>query len=293
MNPQTNHQSVLSRSFLNRPSIALGALAMSAIIATSASAMVSYYIGVDNRTTIPSGTYMGLANPNFGNLTFLYAHTYTDTPNINHYHSKSTIVYTGPNLGAGTATVNTTNNFLPEGSAPPLLLQAGVGAYADKLVNIPDPANPFSMLDVEDTAKLSSFPAGTPEHFLFTSSAMRWVGSIAGADVHMKLVSATPGLFFGTGTDPNVNPFEDADGLHLEDSFRFSLFPWVANTAAPGDYRAVFELEDERPAVVGGPSPFGDSGRFEFRFRVIPEPSGAALTAIAGALMALRRRRNR
>ena len=273
------------RNFLPRSAASLLALLAIPFAAETQAAIVSYYIGVDGRETIPSGLYAGLPNPNHNRLTFLYAHNYPDNPSTNHYHAKGVIVYTGPNLGASTATTVAATNFLPEGSAAPLLLQAGSGAYAGKLVNIPAAGNDFSKLTIEDTGRLSSFAAGTPEEIMFNSSGGRWNGSIAGSDVHMKLVFATAGLFFGTASDPLANPFADPEGLHLTDSFSFTLHPWVDAAAAPGVYIAQFELEDEDGL-------FGESGVFEYRFEVIPEPSSALMALMAGAVFAFRRRRH-
>ena len=98
---------------------------------------LSYYIGIDDLPTIATGTYAGLANPNFNHLTFLYAHTYPDTPASNHYHSKSIFTYTGPNLGAGTAVINSASNYVPEGALPPIKLSLGTGLYGGKLISNP------------------------------------------------------------------------------------------------------------------------------------------------------------
>lgn len=256
------------------------ALAMGSV---AQGAIASYIIGVDGLATLPSGTYAGLANPNYQRLTLLYAHTYPDNPASNHYHSKSTQIYTGPNLGVDTAVTTTANNFLPEGAAPPLRLSAGGGAYVGLLTVNPDPGNRFSLLTIEDTGKLTGFTVGSPEDILLNSSGGRWSGSMEGADVHMMLVSASPGLNFGSMVNPLADPFSDPDGAHLSDSFSFTLRPWMAADAAPGIYTARFQLADEEGV-------FGDSGEFEFRFEVVPEPSVALLGALGG-LGLLRRRR--
>lgn len=248
-------------------------------------ALLSYYVGVDGRTTIPSGIYGGLPNPNGNRLTFLYAHSYEDTPESNHYHAKGVHVYTGPNFGAGTATTIASSNYLPEGALPPLLLQDGFGAYAGKKVNVPDIGNPFSLLTIGDVGQISSFPVGSPEQIMFNSSSNRWTTLLSGADVHMKLVFATPGLNFGTAGDPNSNPFAPVDGLHLDDAFSFTLHPWVDAGAAPGNYVAQFQLADET-------NTFGDSGTFEFRFQVVPEPGSAVCLLLGGLVAATRRRRH-
>ena len=270
------------RSLLSKVSLALGVLGSCAASLSQLSA-ANYYIGVDNLATIASGTYAGLANPNKDRLTFLYAHWYDATPSSNHYHSKGRYIHTGPNLGAATATTVSSANFLPESGT--LTMVSGTGAYAGKLVIEANPSNPFSFLSIEDTGKLSGFADGTPEFIMFNSSSGRWNSAITGADVHMKLLNATAGLNFGTSSDPNVNPFADAEGLHLADSFSFTLNPWVDAGAAPGTYSAQFMLEDEEGV-------FGDSGTFEFRFTVIPEPSGTLLSMISLGMLSLRRRRN-
>ena len=51
-----------------------------------------YIIGVDSLTTLTSGTYAGLPNPNYGRLTFLYAHY---TPGTEHFHSIGAWSYSG------------------------------------------------------------------------------------------------------------------------------------------------------------------------------------------------------
>jgi hypothetical protein len=245
--------------------------------ANTQAAIVSYYVGVDGNTgNITSGTYAGLPQPNGGRLTFLYSHG-------DHYHSKGVFRYTGPNLGAGTATEVNPNNFLPEGTNPPLVLSvASGGIYDGKLVSASIPGNDFSFLTIEDTRKLSGFGPTDPETILFNSSSGRWNGSLSGADVHLELVFLTPGL--NVGDSSTLNLFTDpGDDLHLEDSFSFTPTFWTDATAANGVYIAQFKLTDEADL-------FGDSGTFEFRFQVIPEPSTALLSAL-GAIALLRRRR--
>jgi hypothetical protein len=257
--------------------------------------IAGYLVGVDGLATIASGTYAGLANPNYQRLTFLFAHTYVDTPASNHYHSKGIYRYTGPNLGSGTAVEVSTSNFLPEGNiAPVTLTLASGGAYDGKLVSAPiaepDARHPFSFFTIEDTGKLTGFVPGAPETILLNSSSGRWNGPLTGADVHLQLVSLTPGLNVGVGSLLNafVNPGDD---WHLEDSFSFTPTFWTELNATPGNYVAQFKLTDEAEI-------FGDSGTFEFRFEVpaaaIPEPSAFAALAGLGALgLAATRRRAR
>ncbi len=278
-----------SKNSPNKMSRIVLALTMSvAAISNAEAAFVSYYVGVDTLPTLASGAYSGLSNPNFNRLTFLYAHPNEVTPSSSHYHSKGIQIYTGPNLGEGlTATTTSANNFLPEGSNPPIpLMFASGGIYDGKLASQSIAGNPFSFLTIEDTGKLAGFGAGTPEHFMFNSSSGRWNGILAGADVHLELVNLSAGLNIGGFYEGGefLNLFAaPGDDLHLEDSFSFTPTFWTDADAAPGDYTAQFKLTDESDT-------FGESGTFEFRFTVVPEPSSALLGAV-GALALLRRRR--
>jgi hypothetical protein len=272
-------------------------LAVAALLTSAATSfakdpnIASYFIGVDGLETIPSGTFATLPNPNYGRLTFLYAHTYVDTPASNHYHSKGVFRYAPSSTFASPVIEQNPNNFLPEGTRPPLSLTLAVGgAYDGKLVSAPytDPLDTnyaFSFLTIQDTGKLDGFGPTDPETILFNSSSGRWNGSLSGADVHIELVSLSAGLNVGVGS--NLNAFVDpGDDYHLEDSFSFTPTFWTEASAAPGTYIAQFKLTDESGTFL-------DSGIFEFRFSVIPEPSSAA--ALAGALalglVATRRRR--
>jgi hypothetical protein len=293
------HSSLSSSLPSSRRAVTLATAALALAAAPAALAkdldIASYIVGVDGLTTIATGTYAGLANPNHNRLTFLFAHTYPATPASNHYHSKGVFRYTGLNLGAATATEVNPNNFLPEGTLPPLTLTLATGgAYDGKLVSSigsPTDANyAFSFLTIEDVGKLAGFGPGAPETILLNSSSGRWNGPLTGADVHLQLVSLTPGLNVGVGSllQAFVNPGDD---WHLEDSFSFTPTFWTELTAAPGTYAAQFKLTDEQGL-------FGDSGTFEFRFEVpaaaIPEPSAFAALAGLGALgLAATRRRRR
>lgn len=252
--------------------------------ASSHAAFVSYYVGTDSLVTLGgTGTYAGLPNLNAGKLTFLAFPYPLRIPVGNHYHSKGLMRYTGPNLGAATATEPNPQNYLPEGRLPPLQLTfASGGLYNGKLVSAPEAGNAFSFLTISDTQQLAGFAPGSPQSILFNSSGGRWNGSLTGTDVHLELVSLTPGLNVGNTFTRNL--FVDpGDDQHLGDAFNFTPTFWTEANATPGDYRAVFKLTDDNNL-------FADSGNFEFRFNVIPEPSSALLGAV-GALALLRRRR--
>lgn len=274
-------------------------LAAAALLATVSAASAhdldipSYIVGVDNLATIASGTFAGLANPNYNRLTFLFAHTYPVTPASNHYHSKGVYRY-NPNSTPSAPVIEVNPaNYVPEGANPPLTLSPGSGLYAGKLVSNPldssSASYAFSFMPIADVDSLRGFGAGSPEEILLNSSSGRWSATLAGADVHLQLVSLSTGLRIG---DASIYDLVTGAGdeIHLGDSFSFTPVFWTDASAAPGVYTAQFKLTDES----GG---FLDSGIFEYRFEVsasaIPEPSSAALLAGLASLglRATRRRR--
>lgn len=260
-------------------------------------AVVSYYIGVDGLATIATGTYAGLPNPNYNNLTLLYAHPNEFSPASSHYHSKGILAYTGPNLGASTATARSASNFLPEGSLPPINLSAGTGLFTGKLVSNPyadplDPAYDFSFLAHTDTKTLDGFAPGTVENALFNSSGGRWTPSSRPAHLHVEIVSLTPGLNVGDASTLSLGGV--GTELHLSDpgdSFMFTPVLWTEASALPGTYEAVFRFFDEDGA-------FGNSGDIRYRVSVpaaapVPEPGMLAFAGVSvGAVLffGLRRR---
>lgn len=280
-------------------SLARTGLAVAALLASAATSfakdpdIAGYFVGVDGLATIASGTFAGLANPNHNRLTFLYAHTYTDTPASNHYHSKAIYRYSPSSTFDSPVIDQSPSNYVPEAAIAPLTLSLATGGtYDGKLVSAPlpesDPRHGFSFTTIEDTGALTGFGPTDPESILFNSSGGRWNGALTGADVHIELVDLSAGLNVGVGLDSNafVNPGDD---FHLADSFSFTPTFWTELNAAPGIYTARFKLTDE--AAI-----FGDSGTFEFRFEVaaapIPEPSSFAALAGLGMLgFALVRRR--
>jgi hypothetical protein len=273
-----------------RGGLVTAALAASAALA-SAHDLPSYIVGVDSLPTIASGTFAGLANPNYNRLTFLFAHTYPVTPASNHYHSKGVYRY-DPASTAGSPVVQVNpSNYVPEGTNPPITLSLGTGDYAGKLVSTPldssSASYAFSFMTIADVDSLRGFGSGSPEDILLNSSSGRWSASIAGADVHLELVFLSAGLNVGVGS--NLNALDaPGDEFHLGDSFGFTPTFWTQLNAAPGTYVAQFKLIDESGT-------FGDSGTFEYRFEVaaIPEPSSAAALAgfaILGLALTHRRR---
>lgn len=249
-------------------------------LAASSGELVGYYVGRDGRATFPTGTYAGLANPNFGRLTLLYNHG-------DHFHGMGTYSYTGP-AGSPTTLDTSTNNRLPEVSSlqPPLPLSPGAGPlYGDKLVS-QHSALEYSDLTLNSMDALAGGDPGSEAAILFNSSGGRWNGSMAGSQVGLQLVSITPGL--SVGSPDTLNLFENGNTYDLGSgsSLDLSLVFWTAANAAPGKYSAEFRLIDV------GSGGAGDSGRFFIDVAPVPVPAAVWLFGSAlGAIGVFGRRR--
>ncbi|HBR51071.1 MAG TPA: PEP-CTERM sorting domain-containing protein [Nitrospira sp.] len=233
--------------------------------------LVEYYVGVDGLQTIATGTYAGLPNPNFGRLTFLFAHPDDTTPANSHYHGIGAWSYSGP---AASPTVNgtNTNNRIPETftNQAPLPLFPGQGTQAGKWVSQAVPGLEYSDLQWESTQSLSGAAPGTLEHYLFTSSNNRWANPLNNTNVALELVSLTPGLQVADDTGTTIlsaigQTYELGDGNFL--SFRPNFFT-TENTQAR--YSAAFRLIDLNGTLQ-------NSGTFHFDFAPVPIPAAAWL----------------
>lgn len=256
-----------------------------------------YYIGRDLRTTIPTGVYAGLPNPNFNRITFLYAHTYPTTPEINHYHSKSTYTYVGPNLGENTAVqpfngsaTGIPGNFLPEGpfgSSPRLKLLPGTGVFAGQWVSGQDPDENFGRLTIKSVDSLAGAPSGSPTQILFDSSGGRWNGLIAGSLLTLELVAISPGLRVANTAGATLMT-QPGDQVFLGGGDASLSFTPVFTTASgvQADHFATFKIIDTGTGNAG--AAFGESGQFTFNL-VVPEPAALGLLAPLGILLMRRR----
>lgn len=248
---------------------------------------LNYYIGRDQRTTIPSGTYAGLPNPNFNRLTFLYAHTYVDNPANNHYHGIGVYSYSGPS-DEPVVVPTSGGNRIPEvyTQLPPLVLVPGTGPFEGLLVSgnttYSTSEQVYGNLQTASVQALAGYEAGTPQAILFHSTGGRWSGTLTGSDVELELVSKSGGLQIGTEAQPNLlNLPGDRISLGSGNEIDFTPLFWVSGDAPLGDYSAAFKLVDTAGVL-------GDSGIFNIDFRVIPEPSAVLLLTLG--IAALRRR---
>jgi PEP-CTERM motif len=256
-----------------RHSILFGTMLLS--LASVANADIAqYYIGYHNFSTLTSGTYNGLPNPNHDRLTFLYSHG-------DHYHAKGGYSYTGPNLGVGTA-INDFNgpfgssNILPESPlVNDIAMSPGSGVFSGMLRTGLNTAE-YNILEIRSVNSPSGFAPGSAEDILLNSSLGRWNGLLNSSPITMNFLSITPGLSI---RDSSGSLLADTAGqsivLGAGNSLNFTPVFTVADSTAIGtSFQAVFNLTD-------GTGPRGDSGRFIFEVTAVPEPSSMALFGVA------------
>ena len=242
---------------------------------------IGFYIGYDALTTLNSGTYTGLPNPNANRLTLLLDHG-------NHFHGIGTYSYTGlPDAPEILST--STNNRIPEISSgeSPLLLTAGNDLYTGMLRSSVG-SSEYSYLGIASIKSLAGHAPGSTEDILFHSSSDRWSGTLDGAQLGLRLVSNTPGLHIGTETILDLYENSDVIALGAGNSFEFKPVYWVDANASAGIYSATFELLNDSPD-----SSLQSSGLFSFDFSVtsVPEPKTYTMFATGLFLLAWTRRR--
>jgi hypothetical protein len=238
---------------------------------------IGFYVGIDSLATIASGTYAGLANPNYGRLTVLFDHG-------NHFHGIGAYSYTG---SAAAPAVNGTNanNRIPELSSRisplpgTLALTEGEGDFAGKQVSgvLDDsvPHHDYSYLGFASIQSLSGHDAGSAESVLLNSSNGRWNALLDDTQVALKLEYITPGLNVAANGDFNVFAGGNLYALGAGNSLSFNPVFWTDAGAAAGTYSVQFSLVN-----LGTNLAIRDSGTFHYDFAVaapVPEPEGWAM----------------
>lgn len=243
--------------------IAMGFLLLSSGRIHAYTINTEYFIGVDNLSTIGSGVYAGLSNPNAGRLTFLFGHPNEDQPSLSHFHSIGAYSYSGPSDNPSINPTNA-NNRLPEtySGQTPLPLLSGSGAHSGRLISQKLPDLEYSNLQMQSTQSLDGFAAGATEDYLFHSSGDRWSGALDGVMVGLQLVSITNGLYIANELgDAILSSLNDVYNLGWGNNLSFTPTFFTANDAADGIYSASFRLVDLNGSLH-------ESGIFNFDFQV-------------------------
>jgi len=295
-------------------------VAIAILLATCASVLAApepgialYQVGVENRPVLTSGTYLGLANPNHNRLTFLYSHTYADTPWSNHFHRIGSYGYTGP--AASPTVALSTADRVPEAYQLDngLTLLPGSGVFSGKLVSSLGPAalpgdhieQEYGALTIAPFDSLLGFDglnhpdplmedpnpvvvgAKHPGHYLINASSAVYKNSVNGVRIGLELTAISSGLEITDAAGASL--FSSVgDVLTLGDAANWSLSPYFAVdglTAPATAFSATFKLVD-----LSDMPQFGDSAPFSFDFVTVPEPTGVVLGLVAFGFAAIRRR---
>lgn len=231
------------------------------------------YVGIDSRQPLSGGVYDGLPNPNFGRLTFLYAHHFETTIANNHYHGIGSWTYLGP-TNALVITNSNSGNRIPEvyTALPPLTLvpaPTNYTAFAGRLISLATEEH-YSDRRLRPTWDLRQYPTNTGEWFMFNSSVGTRTNSLAGVKPALQLVSKTAGLGIGVSTNASLlnNP---GDRLPLGEGNSWETWPFFSTVAdaAPGTYTASFKLVDLNAVN----SATNESGLFHLDFKVPNAPT--------------------
>jgi len=250
---------------------------------------IGFYVGVDGLSTLSSGSFTGLANPNAGRLTFLFDHG-------NHFHGIGAYSYTGTAAAPVVANTNA-NNRIPELSArqdattSAIPLQAGTGELAGHWASGPLPATvdgfEYSHLGMASIHSLAGL--GAAADILYSSSGARWNTVADDVVVGLKLESISAGL--KVALDGQLDVFGAGDVVTLGSLASLGAWPvlYADGSAAAGIYTARFSLVN-----LGSNTAVGNSGSFfvDVSVPAVPEPAtwGLVLAGLAMAgLMASRR----
>lgn len=248
-----------------------------------------YYVGIDGRQTIATGTYAGLANPNYQRLTFLFPHLEPD-PTSNHFHGLGAYSYEG-DPASPTVVSTSTNNRIPEPwtNLPALDLLPGTGVFSDRRISSRT-ENEYSNLKIGSIKSLEADLGEPAINNLYNSSEGRWTGSLGNAQIGWQLVSITPGLGVADAQGNDLfSGVGDTYALGTGDSIDFTPIFYTSKSAPLGNYSATFRLVDL--GTGEGYTPVLESGTFSYDFKAVPEPLTILGTSAAFAMgMGLKKR---
>lgn len=262
----------------------------------------NWFVGIDNLTTLPSGPFTGMANPNFGKMTLLYGHQYPEggSPGAasSHFHAKSSVrlyreTVGGPILTSDTAvTVNGTTgvitglvNFVPETAGLRIRLGEGSGAFSGKY------ATGFLGLNTEwenmefrPVSWLNRPGASTAQVATYNTSGGRYTGSVSSIRVGLKIESLTGGLeAWHNGTQYSAGQVIE---LGMGDFSQTPVFAASTSVGQGTQLNASVRLVD-----LDNLSSSANSGTTEFRFQTVPEPASMAAIGLGVIGLLCRRRK--
>lgn len=273
---------------------AIAALMGLSLAARVEAAQLTYYLGVDQHPILNTyqhadNTYVGLANPNYNRLTFLYAHWMTAPIQASHYHGMSNYFYSGP-VSAPTIINTTANNVLPEAYTgfPPMGMRlASSGIYSGKFTSYAyedqseDSEGHYSNLTTGTTTSLMAITNPAKAEYWIArgnkgtkpdgsaETVGKYSAPLTGTNIGILLVNATPGLHMGIGSTTDISvgtPFTLGDATTLE----FTPTFWVEADAEVKNYTATLQFIDLNSAATG----VLPSGLVSFQFtNAIPEPA--------------------
>ncbi|WP_407897729.1 all3515 family Zur-repressed PEP-CTERM protein [Scytonema sp. NUACC26] len=242
-----------------------------------------YFIGLDSLQVLNRGTYTGSDNPNYGRLTFLFAHREED-PTTNHFHGIGVYSYSG-DANNPTITPTSISNRIPElyTQQPPLSLLPGTGNFASRLISTATDEE-YSYLTIQPISTLKE-STESEDQYLWNSSDGRWQASLEGGTIGLQLVSISEGLNVANDSGANIfNSVGDVYAIGSGNGFSFTPTFWTSATAPLGTYSATFRLVDL--GSTNNRTSFKESGTFSFDFKVekIPEPSASLGLSVFGLL---------
>lgn len=229
-------------------------------------------LGIDGRSEISSGTYAGLANPNYNRLTLLFPHLESNIAD-NHFHAIGAYSYTG-DVSNPTVISTNTNNQIPEywTNLPPISLIPGTGIFEGKLVNEIVEGNTetnYTNLKIALVRDLVDELNDPAIEALFNSSNGAWPSSIGDATIALELVDITQGFSVATADGQDMfTGVGDLFTIGSGDDFRFTP-TFYATTG--GKHSATFRLVDVNSS--SSYTPLSSSGTFRINFQSTSEPS--------------------